>query len=92
MGNVDGETLISSSVTPLAVGEQVLLFLIEQTAAEDSPGLTLFDTYYTVLSLDNGVFDVLSNGDVRPRAPQFLTTGSDSVDRADLTRRVSSGG
>jgi hypothetical protein len=88
VGNVDGEKLVAEGITPLRSGEQVLLFLIEQTSAEDSPGLALFDAYYTTLSLDAGVFDVLPSGDLQPRFGLYLSTGDSVLSRSDVLRRI----
>ena len=57
---------MGESATALRSGQQVLLFLEEQTA-EDAPGITAYDQYYVTVSLDNGVFDRLGDDSVRPR-------------------------
>lgn len=58
------------SVTALRTGEQVLLFL----RTEDSPGITVYDNYYITIGFDNGVFDRLAGGLVRPRMPEAFVS------------------
>jgi hypothetical protein len=89
VGNVDGENLISDQITPLEPGDRVLLFLIEQIREQDSPGLTMFDFYYTTLSLDAGIFDVLSDGTIRPRAPALVGTSDVALTREEVAGLVS---
>jgi hypothetical protein len=91
VGNVDGDRLISAEVTPLRTGERVILFLVWQVSAQDSPGLALFDSYYTTLSLDAGVFDVTTNGKVQARAPQNLVDTDRVVERQEFAAKVSGG-
>ncbi len=89
VGKIDAENLVSASITPLEAGDQVLLFLVEQVSENDSPGITLFDFYYTTLSLDAGVFDVLPDGTIKPRAPELRsTTGSSVFERAELEAQI----
>ncbi|MDH3368484.1 MAG: hypothetical protein OEX97_14555 [Acidimicrobiia bacterium] len=91
VGNPDGEKLGSEDVTPLEVGQEVMLFLRAQTAAKDAPGITLFDSFYTTLSLDNGIFDM--DGEVaHPRTPGlFGDTATVSFPMDDIRTQISNG-
>jgi len=91
VGNVDGDRLISHDVTPLRTGERVILFLVLQVSAQDSPGLALFDSYYTTLSLDAGVFDVMANGTVQARDAENLAETDRVLDRQEFEAKVSRG-
>ncbi|MBA3551999.1 MAG: hypothetical protein H0W27_03890 [Actinobacteria bacterium] len=71
VGGPDGEQLVSDSATPMRAGERVLLFLREQTT-EDAPGISSYDFFYTPISLDNGVFDLLAGEAVQPRMPEVF--------------------
>jgi hypothetical protein len=60
------KTSLDDSVTPFIAGEQLLLFLGER----DSSGLSCgspFYHFYTPISYDNGVFDILDGDIVSPR-------------------------
>jgi hypothetical protein len=78
VGGPDGEQIVSESVTPFRAGETVMLFLREQTH-EDAPGISSYDFFYTPISLDNGVFDLLSGDRVRPRMPEAFTESATDV-------------
>lgn len=71
----DTEVITSLEATPLRSGERVVLFLAEQTTAE-APGITAFGFFYTPLSLDNGVFDVIAEDRISPRMPEAFRTDS----------------
>jgi hypothetical protein len=69
---------VSSETTPLVAGQRVLLFVQEQTS-NGAPGISSFDFFYVPVSLDNGVFDILPGGDIRPRlAEAFSPMGEES--------------
>ncbi|MDO8579098.1 MAG: anti-sigma factor [Dehalococcoidales bacterium] len=71
----DAETLSSSEVTAWKDGDELMLFL----HAEDSktaPGISKYDHFYSTLSLDNGVFDILPGGLARPRMPEVFQQGT----------------
>jgi hypothetical protein len=88
VGKVDGERLISDEVTPLEPGDTVVLFLMAQEREKDSPGLTMYDFYYTSLSLDAGVFDVSPDGSVTPRAPDQLPEAERHLTLRELADKV----
>lgn len=89
VGSVDGERLISHDVTPLRTGDRVILFLVVQVSLQDSPGLTLFDTYYTTLGLDAGVFDVTAEGTVIARDADNLAEWERNLNRPEFEAQVS---
>lgn len=71
----DTDAISSTEVTPLRLGEKVVLFLAEQTNA-DAPGITAFDFFYTPVSLDNGMFDVSADDLATPRMPEAFRAES----------------
>ncbi len=75
VGGPDSDAIMSTDTTPLRIGERVVLFLAEQTTA-DAPGITAFGFFYTPVSLDNGVFDVVSDERIDPRMPEAFRTES----------------
>lgn len=88
VGNVDGEKFLSSNITPLKPGESVVLFLIEQDRKVESPGLTMFDTYYTTLSLNAGIFDVLEDSRVAARGYTMREAVGSDMTTDDLAELV----
>ena len=60
------EVSMGGQATALRSGQQVLLFLKEQTA-NDAPGITAYDHFYVTVNLDNGVFDRVGDDSVQPR-------------------------
>lgn len=82
----------------MRAGEGVLLFLRVQTA-EDAPGISSNDFFYTPISLDNGVFDLMSGEAVQPRMPEVFAetaAGGEVVDAptftlSEIRARVSGG-
>ena len=58
---------MSEMATAFQGGQQVLLFLEEQTT-EDAPGIMAYDHFYVSVNLDDGVFDHL-DGDCDSTAP-----------------------
>lgn len=75
MPDVEGAT--SNDVTPWKAGDQLLLFL----HAEDSgsaPGIKTYDHFFSTISLDNGVFDVLPGNLASPRMPEAFQRGMTS--------------
>ena len=76
---------MGEEATAVRSGQQVLLFLREQTT-EDAPGITAYDHFYVTVSLDNGVFD-RSGGDlVVPRMPELFNDAT--FDLAGVRRAV----
>jgi hypothetical protein len=75
VGRFDPEQGVRSSIptSVLQPGQQIMLFLVEQTS-EDAPGISLFDHFYAVVSSDNGMFDVVSDDRVRPRRPELFAS------------------
>ena len=67
---------VSVSTTALRPGEQVLLFLVKQTHS----GITSYDFSYAPVGADNGVFDVLADGQVVPRIPKRFGASSYTLD------------
>lgn len=86
--DVDQVTM-SETVTALRGGEQVLLFLEEQTT-EDAPGITTYDHFYVSVSLDNGVFDRLDGDLVVPRMTEVF--GEVDYSLAEIRGKVLSDG
>ena len=86
--DVDQVTM-SETATALRGGEQVLLFLEEQTT-EDAPGITAYDYFYMTLSLDNGVFDRLDGDLIVPRMTEVF--GEVDYSLAEIRGKVLSGG
>ena len=75
----DMDQAICNEVTPLRDGEEVLLFLKERTKGE-APGLKLYEHFYWIVSLDNGVFDVVEGDAVQPRyAEAFVEPNEDGT-------------
>ena len=72
--DVDQVTM-SEMATAFQSGQQVLLFLEEQTT-EDAPGIMAYDHFYVSVNLDNGVFDHLDGDVIVPR----LTDAFEEVD------------
>ncbi|MCJ7781054.1 MAG: hypothetical protein MUQ27_09525, partial [Acidimicrobiia bacterium] len=70
----DTATISSHETSPISEGDQLVLFLVEETA-EEAPGISGFDRWYTPLSLDNGVFDVTNNV-ATPRMPDAFATAA----------------
>ena len=70
---------MGEEATALRSGQQVLLFLREQTT-EDAPGITAYDHFYVTVSLDNGVFDRLDGDLVVPRIPELFEVAEYSLD------------
>ncbi len=60
MGATDVDWLDIEYRTVLLSGQQVLLFLKES----DAPGITAGDDHYVIVSMDNGVFDILEGDNV----------------------------
>ena len=76
---------MGEEATAVRSGQQVLLFLREQTT-EDAPGITAYDHFYVTVSLDNGVFD-RSDGDlVVPRMPELFNDAT--FDLAGVRRAI----
>lgn len=81
VSRIDVETMaakgkmFSEDVTPLRSGEKVILFLQIRTGA-NAAGIALYDQFYVAAGLDNGVFNVLPNGVVRPRTRDVAGTFS----------------
>ena len=76
---------MGEEATAVRSGQQVLLFLREQTT-EDAPGITAYDHFYVTVSLDNGVFD-RSGGDlVVPRMPELFNDAT--FDLAGVRRAI----
>ncbi len=73
-----GEISIKEA-TALRSGQQVLLFLKRQTT-EDAPGITAYTDFYVTVSLDNGVFNRLSDDSVEPRMSQAFEAAIFSLD------------
>lgn len=79
VAHMDMDQTICDEVTPLRVGEEVLLFLQGKTP-EKAPGLKLYKNFYVTVSLDNGVFDVLDDNTVQPRyAEAFVEPKEDGT-------------
>ncbi|MEA1958722.1 MAG: hypothetical protein U9N44_03485, partial [Chloroflexota bacterium] len=75
---IDTGQSVCEQVTPLLAGEEVLLFLKER--ATSAPGLKLYEHFYWIVSLDNGVFDVLDDNAVQPRyAEAFVEPNADGT-------------
>ncbi len=70
---------MGEEATAVRSGQQVLLFLREQTT-EDAPGITAYDHFYVTVSLDNGVFDCLDGDLVVPRIPELFEVAEYSLD------------
>ncbi|MFA5054685.1 MAG: hypothetical protein WC562_00720 [Dehalococcoidia bacterium] len=78
VAGLDTGQSICDQVTPLLAGEEVLLFLKERTEGE-APGLKQYEHCYWIVSLDNGVFDVLDDT-VQPRYAQaFVEPNADGT-------------
>jgi lipoprotein signal peptidase len=60
------KTSLNDYVTPFAEGEQLLLFLGERDSSSLSCGSPFYH-FYSPISYDNGVFDILPDGIVSPR-------------------------
>ena len=95
IGGVDGGRIISKQVSPLVAGEKVVLFLSKRTTSLHSPGvrlddpdMTLPESYYMRLGLDNGVFDVLNDERVQPRKTGYFEAGDLPSDLDDVRTRV----
>ena len=79
VASLDMDQTICDQVTPLRAGEEVILFLKERTKGE-APGLKLYEHCYWIVSLDNGVFDVLDDNTVQPRyAEAFVEPNEDGT-------------
>jgi hypothetical protein len=73
------KTSLNDNVTQFIEGEQLLLFLGER----DSSGLSCgnrFYHFYTPISYDNGVFDILPDGIVSPRMQWAFTAETFTID------------
>jgi hypothetical protein len=70
-------TVMSDNVTPCKTGEQLLLFL---EARDSAHGIKSFDHFYTPVSLDNGVFDILPGDMASPRLEYAFNLSSDKLD------------
>lgn len=70
--------MTSDPETPLRHGEQVLLFLVEQTS-QSFPAVKTVDHWYVTVSRDNGVFDILAGDQVRPRMPELFAEATYSL-------------
>ncbi len=61
VGSIDLDKVqIDEELTALLIGQRVLLFLQD----DDAPGITAVEDYYVTVSMDNGVFDIVGDGDV----------------------------
>lgn len=79
VASLDMDQTICDEVTPLRAGEEVLLFLKERTKGE-APGLKLYEHCHWIVSLDNGVFDILDGNVVQPRyAEAFVEPKEDGT-------------
>jgi hypothetical protein len=79
VAGIDIGQSVCDQVTPLRAGEEVLLFLKERTESE-APGLKQYEHCYWIVSLDNGVFDVLDDNTVQPRyAEAFVEPNEDGT-------------
>lgn len=67
----DVERMISDSSSMLAPNDHVLLFLVHQDK-EDAPGIETFESFFVTLSLDNGVFDLVTPDLAQPRLPDVF--------------------
>ena len=70
---------MGEEATALRSGQQVLLFLKEETT-EDAPGITTYDRFYVTVSLDNGVFDRVDDDSVQPRMPEVFEVARYSLE------------
>lgn len=77
---LDPEIICSESSSALRANERVLLFLGERKAENSPTIVSPCDKFYVIVSLDNGVFDVLPGGIVEPRMPEvFAKYSADGV-------------
>ncbi len=83
VGAPDVDKVLMSEATALRSGQEVLLFLLEQTP-EDAPGITAYDHFYVTVSLDNGVFDRLGANSVAPRMPETFEVANFGLDEVRL--------
>jgi hypothetical protein len=73
---IDTEKVHCDEASPLKDNDQVILFLKERISEEWSYIDWPSDKFYAASSMDVGVFDILSDGSVKPRAPEaFATAG-----------------
>ena len=77
----DTENSDVRNLTPLRVGETVILFLVDRTP-EDNLTVTSFNHFYLPIALDNSVFDAVGEGAFRPRTPELFA--EETFDLADI--------
>lgn len=70
---IDAASIICEDNSALKDNDQFILFLQER-ASGDWPNVpSPSDKFYVITSFDNGVFDVLPDGTVKPRMPEAFT-------------------
>lgn len=87
VGTLDHDQIMSAESTPLEVGQDLLLFL----SLEHPPGIDLYDSVYTTVGLDNGVFDIAGD-QVQPRMPEVLSADDTALDLDAIRQQVASPG
>ncbi len=74
--SIDAEKIHGESISVLQDNEKLVLFLAER-ASKDWPNVpSPSDKFYVMTSFDNGVFDILANGSVKPRMPEAFAVHS----------------
>ena len=93
---LEPDRVVLEGVTPLLSGQKVLLFLLSR--AENPPSLQFTDsslpsdqTYYIVLGMDHGVFDVSGTGSVTARMPARFTAVTPPSDLDGIRTQIQNG-
>lgn len=75
---IDTEKVYCDEVSPLEDNDQVILFLKERVSEEWSYIDWPSDKFYAISGMDVGVFDILPDGSVKPRAPEAFATAGEA--------------
>ena len=94
---LDPDRAVIEGVTPLLSGQKVLLFLYSRAKNPPSLEFTVSSlpsdqTYYIVLGMDNGVFDVSGTGSVTPRMPARFTAVTPPSDLDEIRTQIQNDG
>jgi hypothetical protein len=85
VSTLDTDKVQLDQLSPLEVGQEVLLFLKEIKAADAPEGLVPFEQVFVPISDDNGVFDLINDNEVQARSTAVLSETESEVEAARQT-------